>query len=112
MLVNNDNLERQRTDIAINTRRLGGTVSDTGILPYDPTDPPDADSTTIVSAPNFIDNSDLDYSVNDYTASGAGDDDYECYNFYRQRFIKLTDVVATNASNAITSAAGKFKSTY
>lgn len=109
----NKNLDRQQTEIAINTRRPPSTDRvPPGRLPYDPNAAPDDANTTIVIAPNYVDNSDFDFSKNGYVASGAGDDDYECFNFYRQRFIKVTDLVTTAASNTVTSASNPFKSTF
>jgi hypothetical protein len=107
-----DNIEAQRLQIQINNLQGDGQSTDRTILPYDPSAPPDSDSTTIVLAQNFLDNSDFDYSKNGYIASGSGDADYECYNFFRQRFIKSTDVVTTAASNVITSASNPFKAAY
>lgn len=109
--IKNSSLRQQLTEIKINDRRGGGDGTPI-ILPYDPNNAPDNTNTTVVVASNYVDNSDFDFSKNGYIASGAGDADFECYNFYRQRFIKLTDVVTTSASNAITSAVGKFKNTY
>lgn len=103
-------LTQQRINAAVKAADIGGSQS--SVLPYDPANPPDSTSGSVNIAANLIDNTDFDFSKNGYTASGAGDADYECYNFYRQLFIKLTDVVATSGSNAISSAAAKFASTY
>jgi hypothetical protein len=81
-------------------------------LPFDPNNAPDDATSPLVLGQNQIDNSDFDYSKKGYTGAGAADDDQECYNFYRQRFIKVTDVVTTAASNTITSASNPFSSSY
>lgn len=110
----NTEIERQRLEIAINTRRPGITDSDL-ILPYDPTNTPDDEDGEIqVIAPNWLDNSDFDFSKSSYLNDPPipGDTNHECYNFYRQRFVKLTDVAATATSVTVSSAAGKFKSSY
>jgi hypothetical protein len=109
-----NDIDYQRLQIAINSRTGGSSDETRGrrTLPYDPSAPPDDTSTTVVLAQNSLDNSDFDYSKLDYTGAGAGDDAYECYNFYRQRFIKEIDVVTTAASNVVTSASSPFKSTY
>lgn len=115
MIRDNSNLEIQQLQIAINSRASadGSTsVDGSGVLPYDPANAPDDDTTTVILAQNSLDNSDFDYSKLDYTGAGAGDDAYECYNFYRQRFIKVTDLATTAASNVVTSASNPFKSTY
>jgi hypothetical protein len=107
-----DSIEEQRLQVQINNLQGNGKTAGRTLLPYDPSAPPDSDSTTIVLAQNSLDNSDFDYSKHAYTGSAGADDDYECYNFFRQRFIKVTDVVTTAASNTITSASSPFKSTY
>lgn len=110
MAWSNNNIERQQLEIMINTRQAG-TINDA--LPYDPTAAPDDETTTQVVAQNLLDNSDFDFSKNGYINSGAGDDDYECYNWYRQRFIKVTDIETSAASNAIAcSGSASFKAAY
>lgn len=111
----NTEIERQRLEIAINTRRPGAVATNDLILPYDPTNTPDDEDGEIqVIAPNWLDNSDFDFSKSSYLNDPpiAGDTNHECYNFYRQRFIKLTDVAATATSVTVSSALGKFKASY
>jgi hypothetical protein len=105
-----DDIEYQKLQMQINV--LQGDSQSRSALPYDPSSPPDSDTTTVVLAQNNLDNSDFDYSKLAYTGSAGADDDYECYNFYRQRFIKAVDVVTTAASNTIASASSPFQSTY
>lgn len=106
-----DTLTRLRINSAVDA--AGHGIPQTGILPYDPSNPPDDAAGIVNVASNQADNTDYDFSKASYTGVGGGTDaDYECYNWYRQLFIKLTDVVATSASNAITSAVAKFAAGY
>ncbi len=112
-----DNIDRQLVDIAINTRpKAGESVFNTvGGLPFDPTAPPDDTSDTVVIAPNLLDNSDFDFSKDGYVNNPTvgGDAAQECYNWYRQRFIKVTDIVISGAPTPTANAAsGPFKSSY
>jgi len=109
----NTEINNQLVQIAINTRDRGSAV-DPAALPFDPANASDTTTDIIVIAQNWIDNSDFDWSKDGYNNNPllGGDVAYECYNFYRQRFIKLTDLVTTATSTAVTSAAGKFKATY
>jgi hypothetical protein len=110
---NNPNIQRQQTEIAINTRLPGG-AGILPLLPYDPQNPPDDDNDIQVIAPNNLDNSDYDFSKDDYINSPpvGGDASFECYNFYRQRFIQITRITATAASTAISSSFAAFSSSY
>jgi hypothetical protein len=109
----NSEIERQRLVIAINSHGAQESLS-VSILPYDPNASPDADTSTQVIAPNYVDNSDFDFSKDGYLNNPltGGDAAHECYNFYRQRFIKITDLVATAAGTGVSSASNPFSSSY
>lgn len=76
--------------------------------------PPDSGDILTQLGVNYLDNSDLDFSKDAYVNStpAGGDVAEECYNFYRQRFIRISDAVLVNASATLTSASSPFKSTY
>jgi hypothetical protein len=107
-------LERQQIQIALNQKgRLIDGIPAT--LPFDPLETPDLDTTPQVIAPNYLDNSDFDYSKDGYlnAVPAGGDAAQECFNWYRQRFIKVTDAVISGApSTNISSASGPFKASY
>lgn len=110
-------LDQQALEIAINqrTREGDGLSVGAGSLPFDPTTPPDFDTLPQVIATNFLDNSDFDYSKDGYLNSTpvGGDDALECFNWYRQRFIKVVDAVISGApSTNVLSASGPFKASY
>lgn len=104
-----DNIEKQNLLIAIN-RKSGGEVTGTPIL----IEPPDDEGDTIALAPNILDNSDFDFSKDGYLNNPllGGDVSHETYNFYRQRFIRVTDLVTTAASPTVTSASLPFLAAY
>lgn len=110
-------LDQQALEIAINQRTREGVSVSGGIntLPFDPTQTPDFDTDVQVIAPNYLDNSDFDYSKDGYLnlVPVGGDDALECFNWYRQRFIKVTDAVISGApSTNVSSASGPFKASY
>lgn len=109
-------LQRQQIEIAMNTRGTGLPVRNgqIPILPYDPNQPPDDPNTPQYTATNLIDNTDFDFSRDGYENDPpvGGDASHECYNWYRQRFIKVTDLATTATSTAVTSASGPFKAGY
>lgn len=103
--------------LAINTRAPVATTAAIPVggggaaLPYNPAVAPDVTPPSPLSA-NIIDNSEFDYSNNDYLLIGAGDPDYECFHWYRQRFIKVINISATSGSNVVSSASNPFSSAY
>lgn len=111
---------RDLYDNAIRDQQLqiglsGRSESDVPLLPFDPNAPPDVVTDQLVIAPNYIDNSDFDFSKDGYINSPmvGGDDAEELYNFYRQRFIKVTDVVVSGSPTAtINAASAPFSSSY
>lgn len=84
------------------------------ILPYDPANAPDDDTTIQILAPNWLDNSDFDYSKDGYVNNPTvgGDVSEECYNLYRQRFVMVTDLATTSGSPTVTSASNPFNAAY
>jgi hypothetical protein len=110
----NPRIQSQQIEIAIN-QRGGGTTVDESTLPYDPANTSDENTEPQNIAPNYIDNSDFDFSKDDYINSPpvGGDAALESYNWFRQRFIKVTDAVIAGApSTNVASAAGPFKAAY
>jgi len=63
---------------------------------------------------NYLDNSDFDFSKDAYinTSPAGGDIAHECFNFFRQRFIRITDAVLTDGSTALLSASNPFDASY
>lgn len=107
------NLE-QKIGRTIDERFLDINIGGVGNQSFPFVTPPDEDTTTLPSAVNYIDNSELDYSSDAYlnTVPSGGDDGFECYNFYRQRFIRVTDAVFVAASDVVTSASNPFLAAY
>lgn len=104
-----DNIEKQNLIVAINRHKDGGTVFTPPII-----EPPDDAEDIITLAPNILDNSDFDFSKDGYNNNPTvgGDTSYEAYNFYRQRFIRVTDLVTTSGSPTVTSASNPFLAAY
>jgi hypothetical protein len=104
-------IERQRLRLEIN--RNAGT-QDVPVISQLPSGGPDDTTGTTGLIDNLIDNSDFDFSKDGYTNAvpAGGDIAQECYNFYRNRLIRVGDVVATNGSPTINSALGKFDAAY
>jgi hypothetical protein len=96
-----DNIENQKLQMQINVH--AGRPADPCRLYLTTHRPrPTATHRPVVLAQNALDNSDFDYSKLAYTGTVGADDDYECYNFYRQRFIKAVPTLVTTAgSNTI-----------
>jgi hypothetical protein len=76
--------------------------------------PPDEGEVVPNMGVNYIDNSDMDFSTDAYlNAVPVGDDTAdECFNFYRQRFIRLTDAELSNASVNLDSVSAPFSASY
>jgi len=111
----NSDLQRQQVEIAINQRIATlDRLRERGVLPYDPTNAPDDASTPQIVATQYLDNSDFDFSKDGYinNPTVGGDQAQECYNWYRQRFIKVIDLTTTATSTAVSSADGPFKAGY
>lgn len=112
---NNSDIQRNQIEQMINTvpNQTGG-AGVFPLLPYDPQNAPDEDTDIQVIAPNSLDNSDFDFSKDGYVNSPTvgGDPSFEAYNFYRNRFIQITDLVSTATSTAVSSAAGPFKAAF
>lgn len=112
----NSNIRTQQIEIAINQR--AGQDADalsTTVLPYDPANAPDDDTTAVVIATNHIDNSDFDFSKDGYVNSppAGGDAAEEAYNWFRQRFIKVVDAeISAAPSTTVKSGAGPFNAAY
>jgi hypothetical protein len=107
-------LEQQRLEILINSKG-GGSAADPTMLPFDPSDPPDSSSDPNVIATNWLDNSDFDFSKDAYLNATpvGGDAAEEVFNWYRQRFIKVTDAVISGApSTNVQSPSGPFQAAY
>lgn len=65
------------------------------------------------ASPNYMPNSHPEWSTMAYetalvTPTTAGDTNRECYNWYRHRFVEVTDVTATSGSATINSASNPF----
>jgi len=107
-----NNLEHQQLEIGLR-RTIGDrvTVVDSD---FSTQTPPDNPETLSQMGINYIDNSDKDFSTDAYENDPAvgGDEAKECFNFYRQRFIRLTDAVLTASSTTLSSASAPFKSSY
>lgn len=107
-----ENIDRNLLDIEINRRG--------GIIDSDPVftggTPPDDDAfPLVVVATNLIDNSDFDFSKDDYLNNPAvgGDPSYEAYNWYRQRLIRITDAEVDASSTTLTaSTSTPFQASY
>ncbi len=107
------NIDHQNLEISI-SRQVEDAVRDLQPFNFAATTPPDADETLNPLGINYLDNSDLDFSKDAYlNASPAGGDiSDECYNFFRQRFIRLTDAVLVDGSTNLDSASNPFLSSY
>lgn len=107
-----------RNSIASQMGKLEAAVKslddNTTIFNPQPTTAPDDTEIDVVIAPNEIDNSDFDFSKDGYTNStpAGGDIASECFNFFRQRFIRITDAAITSGTSALTSASNLFKASY
>ncbi len=108
----NSEIIEQQLRIAINTTT--GGVANIPLLPYDPSAPSDSADDIQYLATNEIDNSDFDFSKDDYVNNPTvgGDPAQDAYNFYRQRFIQVNDVSATAASPTINAVSAPFNAAY
>lgn len=108
-------LEKNLFEIGVN-RRIAESASDLQIgRDFTTQSPPDEiDDSLDSQVDNLIDNSDWDFSKDAYLNSPTvgGDAAEEVYNFFRNLFIKVSDVVTTNGSPTINSATAPFKNSY
>lgn len=115
-LAQNENLYRNQVEVSISRLRADASTEESEIPAFaqQGAAPPDDTNETQVIAPNEVDNSDLSYSKDAYlnTVPVGGDAALECYNFYRQPFIRVTDGVISASGTSLTSASNPFKSTY
>jgi hypothetical protein len=109
--MNSFEIEKQRLELEIS--RKGGIKPTPPIIVL-PTTAPDVESTNQGYIDNQIDNSDFSWSKDSYLNAVlvGGDVAQECYNFFRHRLIKVSDLSTTNGSPTVNSATGPFKSTY
>lgn len=105
-------LDHQLLEIEINRKTT--EVAEKIVFDFTSQTPPDLDQSIPQSSVNYIDNSDMDFSKDAYVNSTpvGGDAAEECYNFYRQRFIRITDGLLIAADTNLNSASAPFKSTY
>ncbi len=108
-------LEHQRLEIGL-SREIEESLDGLVRSQFDFTTqtPPDSGDILTNQGLNYLDNSDMDFSTDAYTNSvpAGGDIADECYNFFRQRFIRITDAVLVGTSPTLLSASGAFKSAY
>jgi hypothetical protein len=111
--MNNSLLELQKQQLRLEINRQPGSVV-TPTISQLPTTAPDVETPNQGFIDNQIDNSDFSWSKDSYTNStpAGGDIAQECYNFFRHRLIRITDLSTTNGSPTVNSATGPFKSAY
>jgi hypothetical protein len=106
-------IEQQRLLLAIN--RNTGVADDTvPVFQLGSVAAPDEGTTNASLIDNLVDNSDFSYSKDGYlnVTLAGGDVALECYNFYRHRLIKVSDISTTNGSPTVNAPSGPFKSSY
>lgn len=109
------NLEHQQLEIGLQREILEAqNVAVRSPFDFTTTTPPDTDDTLTNLGINYIDNSDLDFSKDAYVNSSpsGGDDAEECYGFFRQRFIKITDGELSLGSSSLLAESKPFKDFY
>lgn len=108
------NIELQNLEIGL--RREIAALDGVSVNPNDFTTrtPPDAGEELSQMSANYLDNSDLDFSTDAYSNNPTvgGDTAEQCFNFYRHRFIRITDAVLVNGATSLTSVSAPFKSGY
>lgn len=112
-IIQNEQIYRNRVEMQINKGR--GDIDAGDDYPvFVQNLPSDVQPAEIAITPNEIDNSDFDFSKDAYLNRPAlgGDVAAECYNFFRQRFIRIDDAVVTAGSANLTSQSGAFKAAY
>lgn len=112
-IIQNEQIYRNRVEMQINKGRGGIDAADDYPV-FVQKLPSDAKPAEIAITPNEIDNSDFDFSKDAYLNRPAlgGDVALECYNFFRQRFIRIDDAAVAAGSTNLTSASSPFKAAY
>lgn len=108
------NLQHQQLEIGLTRQIDEAEESFSQQFNFAAQTPPDSSDTVTNLGINYLDNSDMDFSTDAYVNNTPVGDDTadECYNFYRQRFIRITDAELSNGSTSLDSASAPFKSAY